>query len=389
MKIHEHQAKELLREYGVAVPRGKVAFSGAEAEAVAHELGAPIVVVKAQIHAGGRGKGGGIKLAKSPGEVRALAGQILGMTLVTPQTGPEGRVVRRLLIEEGCDIGRELYLGLVIDRESQRIVVMASSEGGMEIEEVAARSPEKILKEVVDPAVGLCGFQARRLGFALGLEGKTLHKFAALVMGVARAFADKDASLIEVNPLVITKGGDVLALDAKVNLDDNSDFRHPRRAELRDLNEEEPHEIEAKQHDLSYIKLSGTIGCLVNGAGLAMATMDIVKLHGAEPANFLDVGGGASKEKVTNAFKILLADANVRVVFVNIFGGIMRCDVIADGLIAACREVGIQVPLVVRLEGTNVAQGRKMLEDSKLGIHFVANMKEGAALAAKLSGGVR
>jgi succinyl-CoA synthetase beta subunit len=386
MKIHEYQAKELLRRYGVAVPRGKVARTADEAEAAARELGGSVHVVKAQIHAGGRGKGGGIKVAKGgPGEVRELAGRMLGMRLVTPQTGPEGRVVGRLYIEEGCDIARELYLGLVIDREAQRLVMMASQEGGMEIEEVAARSPEKILKEVIDPAVGFQAFQGRRLAFALGLQGASVHRFAAFASALARAFADEDCSLVEVNPLVVTKSGDVLALDAKVSFDDNAEFRHKTWEELRDLAEEEPHEIEAKKFDLSYIKLSGQIGCLVNGAGLAMATMDIVKLHGAEPANFLDVGGGANQQKVTNAFKIILDDPHVRCIFINIFGGIMRCDVIAEGVVAACREVGVRVPIVVRLEGTNVAAGRRILEDAKLGIHFVPNMRDGAALAAKLA----
>jgi succinyl-CoA synthetase beta subunit len=386
MKIHEYQAKELLRRYGVAVPRGKVARTADEAEAAARELGGSVHVVKAQIHAGGRGKGGGIKVAKGgPGEVREIAGRMLGMRLVTPQTGPEGRVVGRLYIEEGCDIAREFYLGLVIDREAQRLVMMASQEGGMEIEEVAARSPEKILKEVIDPAVGFQAFQGRRLAFALGLQGTSVHRFAAFASALARAFVDEDCSLIEVNPLVVTKSGDVLALDAKVSFDDNAEFRHKTWEELRDLAEEEPHEIEAKKFDLSYIKLSGQIGCLVNGAGLAMATMDIVKLHGAEPANFLDVGGGANQEKVTNAFKIILDDPHVRCIFINIFGGIMRCDVIAEGVVAACREVGVRVPIVVRLEGTNVAAGRRILEDAKLGIHFVPNMRDGAALAAKLA----
>jgi succinyl-CoA synthetase beta subunit len=387
MKIHEHQAKELLRGYGVAVPRGKVATTPAEAEAAARDLGVPVVVVKAQIHAGGRGKGGGIKLARTPQEVRSLATQMLGMRLVTPQTGPQGRIVHRLLIEEGCEIARELYLGMVVDREVGRVVVMASSEGGMEIEEVAARSPEKILKVHIDPAVGLMPYQCRQLAFGLGLKGPTANKFGEFARNLARAFVELDASLAEINPLVLTKAGDVLALDAKINLDDNADFRHKERGSLRDLNEEEPHEVQARELDLSYIKLDGTIGCLVNGAGLAMSTMDIIKLHGAEPANFLDVGGGATTQKVTSAFKVILADPNVKAVFVNIFGGIMRCDVIAEGIVSAVHEVGIKVPLIVRLEGTNVDIGRKILNDSKLNIHFVPGMKEGAALAAKLAGG--
>jgi len=387
MKIHEYQAKALLARYGVAVPRGKIASTAAEAESAAKELATPVVVVKAQIHAGGRGKGGGIKLAKSPAEAKEAASKILGMTLVTPQTGPEGKKVHKVYVEEGSDIARELYLGLVVDRESQRVVVMASTEGGMEIEEVAAHSPEKILKEIVDPAVGFQGFQGRRLAFALGLKGGSVHKFAAFATALCKAFVQEDFALVEINPLIITKGGDVFALDAKINFDDNAEFRHKAWAELRDLNEEEPHEIEAKKFDLSYIKLHGNIGCLVNGAGLAMATMDIVKLHGGEPANFLDVGGGANKEKVSNAFKVILSDPSVRCIFINIFGGIMRCDVIADGVVAACREMGVKVPIVVRLEGTNVNEGKKILEESKLGLHFVTNMRDGASQAVKLAGG--
>ena len=390
MKIHEYQAKELLARYGVAIPKGKLARTALEAEAAAKELGGPVLVVKAQIHAGGRGKGGGIKLAKGgPAEVREHAEKILGMTLVTPQTGPEGKVVERVYVEQGSDIARELYLGMVVDRETQRVVVMASTEGGMEIEEVAAHTPEKILKEYIDPAVGFQAFQGRRLAFALGLSGPTVNKFVAFASALAKAFVAEDCSLAEINPTVITRSGEVFALDAKINFDDNAEFRHKSWGELRDLNEEESHEIEAKKFDLSYIKLSGTIGCLVNGAGLAMATMDICKLHGAEPANFLDVGGGANKEKVTNAFKIILDDENVKCIFVNIFGGIMRCDIIAQGVVAACIEVGTKVPIVVRLEGTNVAEGKKILEEANLGIHFVSNMGAGAALAAKLVGGAK
>ena len=390
MKIHEYQAKEILRRYGVAVPRGKVATTVDEAESAARELGSPVCVVKAQIHAGGRGKGGGVKVAKGgPAEVREHAAKILGMTLITPQTGPEGRVVKRLYVEEGCAIARELYLGLVVDREAQRVVLMASTEGGMEIEEVAAHTPEKILKEHVDPGVGFQAFQGRRLAFALGLSGPSVNRFVALAGALAKAFVAEDCSLLEVNPLVITQAGEVLALDAKITFDDNAEFRHKAWAELRDLNEEEAYEIEAKNLDLSYITLSGTIACLVNGAGLAMSTMDIVKLHGGEPANFLDVGGGANKEKVTAAFKIILSDPRVRCIFINIFGGIMRCDVIAEGVVAACRAIGVTVPIVVRLEGTNVELGRKILEDSALGIHFAREMASGASLAVKLAGGAK
>ena len=390
MKIHEYQAKEILRRYGVAVPRGKVATTVDEAESAARELGSPVCVVKAQIHAGGRGKGGGVKVAKGgPAEVREHAAKILGMTLITPQTGPEGRVVKRLYVEEGCAIARELYLGLVVDREAQRVVLMASTEGGMEIEEVAAHTPEKILKEHVDPGVGFQAFQGRRLAFALGLSGPSVNRFVALAGALAKAFVAEDCSLLEVNPLVITQAGEVLALDAKITFDDNAEFRHKAWAELRDLNEEEAYEIEAKNLDLSYIKLSGTIACLVNGAGLAMSTMDIVKLHGGEPANFLDVGGGANNEKVTAAFKIILSDPRVRCIFINIFGGIMRCDVIAEGVVAACRAIGVTVPIVVRLEGTNVELGRKILEDSALGIHFAREMASGASLAVKLAGGAK
>ena len=390
MKIHEYQAKEILRRYGVAVPRGKVATTVDEAESAARELASPVCVVKAQIHAGGRGKGGGVKVAKGgPAEVREHAAKILGMTLITPQTGPEGRVVKRLYVEEGCAIARELYLGLVVDREAQRVVLMASTEGGMEIEEVAAHTPEKILKEHVDPGVGFQAFQGRRLAFALGLSGPSVNRFVALAGALAKAFVAEDCSLLEVNPLVITQAGEVLALDAKITFDDNAEFRHKAWAELRDLNEEEAYEIEAKNLDLSYIKLSGTIACLVNGAGLAMSTMDIVKLHGGEPANFLDVGGGANKEKVTAAFKIILSDPRVRCIFINIFGGIMRCDVIAEGVVAACRAIGVAVPIVVRLEGTNVELGRKILEDSALGIHFAREMASGASLAVKLAGGAK
>jgi succinyl-CoA synthetase beta subunit len=368
MNIHEYQAKALLAGYKVAVPRGGVAYTADEAVKVAEELGGPVWVVKAQIHAGGRGKGGGVKIAKSLDEVRDYAGQILGMTLVTHQTGPEGREVKRIYVEDGCDIARELYLGLLIDRASSRPVMMVSTEGGMEIEEVAAKSPEKILRAEIDPAIGLEAFHARKLAFGLGLEGKQVGSAVKFMRALYAAFIATDASLVEINPLVVTGGGDLIALDAKMNFDDNALFRHPEIEELRDLDEEDPAEREASKHDLSYISLDGNIGCMVNGAGLAMATMDIIKLYGGEPANFLDVGGGATKERVTEAFKIILSDPNVEGILVNIFGGIMRCDVIAEGVIAAAREVALQVPLVVRLEGTNVDLGKQILADSGLAI---------------------
>jgi succinyl-CoA synthetase beta subunit len=377
MNIHEYQAKEILRRFGVPVPKGKVAASAQEAGTVARELGGSCVV-KAQIHAGGRGKAGGVKVVKSAAEAEKAGGELLGKKLVTHQTGPEGREVRRLLIEEGLPIEREYYLGMVLDRSLSRISIIASSEGGVEIEEVARKSPEKILKEAIDPAAGLLPFQCRRLAYALGLKHELSGPFTALLQGLARAFVELDCSLAEINPLVLTRDGKLLALDAKINIDNNALFRHPDVASLRDLNEEDPKEYEASLLGLSYISLDGNIGCMVNGAGLAMATMDIIKLYGGEPANFLDVGGGATREKVTQAFKILLSDKRVRGVLVNIFGGIMRCDVIAQGVVDAAREVRVAVPLVVRLQGTNVDQGRKILSESGLAIIPADTMAEAA-----------
>ena len=368
MNIHEHQAKELFAKYGVVVPRGKVAFSVDEATAAAEELGGPVWVVKAQIHAGGRGKGGGVKVVKSLDEVTVAARDILGMTLVTHQTGPAGKEVQRIYVEDGCDIARELYLSMLIDRGTSRVTVMASTEGGMDIEEVAAKTPEKIQFVSVDPATGLQAFHARRIAFGLELEGKQVGSAVKFLMALYRAFTETDASLIEINPLVVTGAGEVLALDAKMNFDDNALYRRPDIAALRDESEEDPAELEAAEHELSYIKLDGSIGCMVNGAGLAMATMDIIKLYGGDPANFLDVGGGATRDRVTEAFKIILSDPNVEGILVNIFGGIMRCDVIAEGIVAAAKEISIGVPLVVRLEGTNVDLGKQILADSGLPI---------------------
>ena len=383
MNIHEYQAKGLLAKYGVAVPRGGVAYTVEEAESTAKDLGGSVWVVKAQIHAGGRGKGGGVKVVKSIAEVKEAADQILGMTLITPQTGPAGKQVGCIYIEEGCDIARELYLGMLVDRAAGRITVMASTEGGMEIEEVAEHSPEKILKISIDPAIGLQPFHARRVAFGLGLEGKQVSSAVKLLLGVYSAFNDSDASLIEINPLVVTGNGAVIALDAKMNFDDNALFRHKDIAEMRDENEEDPSELEASRHELNYIKLDGAIGCMVNGAGLAMATMDIINLYGGEPANFLDVGGGADKERVTTAFKIILSDDNVQGILVNIFGGIMRCDVIAEGVVAAAREVDLNVPLVVRLEGTNVELGKKILAESGLAIVSAENLADAAEKVVK------
>ncbi len=377
MNIHEYQAKSLLAKFGVTVPRGGVAFTPEEAEAAARDLGGAVWVVKSQIHAGGRGAGrfrddpdgaGGVRLCKSLDEVRDNADKMLGHVLVTKQTGPGGKEVKRLYIEEGCDIARELYLGMLIDRATSRITVMASSEGGMEIEEVAARSPEKILKAVIDPAIGIMPYHGREIAFGLGLEGKQVGAAVKFLMAMYRAFTELDASIVEINPLVVTGDGGVIALDAKMNFDDNALFRHEDVAEMRDEDEEDPMELEAARHELSYIKLDGSIGCMVNGAGLAMATMDIIKLCGGAPANFLDVGGGATAERVTAAFKIILSDPHVEGILVNIFGGIMRCDVIAEGVVAAAREVDLHVPLVVRLEGTNVDQGKKILSESGLPI---------------------
>lgn len=391
MNIHEYQAKAVLKAYGVKVPEGRVAFTVDEAVEAARELGTPVVVVKAQIHAGGRGKAGGVKLARSLDEVRAHAEALLGSVLVTHQTGPAGKEVKRLLIEQGCDIRKEYYIGLVVDRSQGRVVMMASEEGGTEIEEVAARTPEKIFKETIDPAVGLLPFQARRLALAIRMPDELVNKAVQFMLGLYRAFVDKDCSIAEINPLVVTGDGEVMALDAKLNFDDNALFRHPDIVELRDLDEEDEKEIQASKFGLSYIALDGNIGCMVNGAGLAMATMDIIKYYGGEPANFLDVGGGASKEKVTEAFKIILADPNVKGIFVNIFGGIMRCDVIAEGVVAAARELGLNRPLVVRLEGTNVELGKKILNESGLKIVAADSMADGAqkivALVNEAEGG--
>ena len=368
MNIHEYQAKQVLGAYQVPVPRGHVAFTPDEAVKAAEELGGPVWVVKAQIHAGGRGKGGGVKVVKSLDEVREEATRMLGMTLVTHQTGPEGREVGRIYVEDGSDIARELYLSALVDRATSRISFIASTEGGMDIEEVAAQTPEKIMTIDVDPAGGISGHHGRQIAFALGLEGDQVKQANALIANLYRAFVEKDMSLLEINPLVVTGAGDLICLDAKVNFDSNALYRHNDIMELRDLAEEDPAEVKASEFDLSYIKLDGTIGCMVNGAGLAMATMDIIKLYGAEPANFLDVGGGATKEKVTEAFKIIMSDYNVEGILVNIFGGIMRCDVIAEGVVAAARETQLAVPLVVRLAGTNVELGQKILSESGLTI---------------------
>ncbi len=387
MNIHEYQAKSLLERFGVAVPRGHVAFSVDEAAKAAKDLGGPVWVVKTQIHAGGRGAGhfkddpdggGGVRLAKSEDEVQAHAGAMLGKTLVTKQTGPAGKEVRRLYIEEGCDIDRELYLAMLLDRNTSRVTIVASTEGGMEIEEVAAKTPEKIVRVGIDPITGISGFHARKVAFGLGLEGKQVSAAVKLLMGMYRAFTELDASLVEVNPMVVTGGGDVIALDAKMNFDDNALFRHPDVEEMRDETEEDPAELEAAAHELNYIKLDGSIGCMVNGAGLAMATMDIIKLYGSEPANFLDVGGSATTERVTTAFKIILSDDNVKGILVNIFGGIMRCDIIAEGVVAAAKEVKLAVPLVVRLEGTNVDLGKKIMADSGLPIISADNLADAA-----------
>jgi succinyl-CoA synthetase beta subunit len=393
MKIHEYQAKEILKNYGVPIPKGIPAFSIGEAESAAKSLkdetGSDVVVVKAQIHAGGRGKGGGVKVVRGAEAALETARKMLGMTLVTPQTGPGGREVKRLLVEQGVNIARELYAGMLVDRGSGRVVVMASAEGGMDIEEVAAKHPEKILKELVDPAVGLAGYQARNLAYGLGLTGDAAKNGAAFLLKLYAAFVDTDASMAEINPLVVTGDGKVLALDCKFNFDDNALFRHKTIEDLRDLDEEDPAEIEAKKFDLNFIKLDGTIGCMVNGAGLAMATMDIIKHFGGQPANFLDVGGGATTEKVTAAFKIITADPAVKGIFVNIFGGIMKCDTIADGVIAAVKEVGLKVPLVVRLEGTNVALGKQRLNESGLALVAANDMADGAQKVVALASGKR
>ena len=387
MNIHEYQAKSLLKKFGVAVPDGGVAYTPDEAIQAAKELPGPVWVVKSQIHAGGRGAGrfkngdpdkGGVRLAKSIDEVSAHATAMLGRTLVTKQTGEAGKEVKRVYIEDGCDIAREIYLSILMDRVTSRITVMASTEGGMDIEEVAEKTPEKIIKVAIDPVFGMEGFYARQIAFGLGLEGKQVTSAVKLLTSMYEAFTELDASLIEVNPLVVTGSGDVIALDAKMNFDDNALYRHPEIAEMRDEDEEDPTELEASKHELNYIKLDGNIGCMVNGAGLAMATMDIIKLYGADPANFLDVGGGATKDRVTTAFKIILSDPNVEGILVNIFGGIMRCDVIAEGVAAAVREVSLQVPLVVRLEGTNVDLGKKILSESGLAIIAADNLADAA-----------
>jgi succinyl-CoA synthetase beta subunit len=385
MKIHEYQGKELLKNFGVPVPRGLVARSPEEAFEAAKELGTDIVVVKAQIHAGGRGKGGGVKLAKSPEEAREIASKMLGMKLVTHQTGPEGREVGVLLVEEGLPIDKEFYLGIVLDRASGRPVFMASAAGGMDIEEVAAKTPEQIMKETVDPAVGFRAFQARKLAFSLGLPAELIGQAVKFMQSLYLAYEQMDASLLEINPFLLTKDKRLIALDAKVNFDDNAMFRHKDFLALRDLNEEEPLEIEASKYDLNYIKLDGNIACMVNGAGLAMATMDIIKLAGGEPANFLDVGGGASQERVEAAFRILLADENVKAVLINIFGGIVRCDMVARGVVEAAKNLGIKVPVVVRLEGTNVEEGQRVIRDSGMNFTVAKGMKDAAEKVVALA----
>ena len=378
MNIHEHQAKALLAEYGVPVPRGQAAFSVDEAVSAAKELGGPVYVVKAQIHAGGRGKAGGVKVVKSVDEVNDVAGEILGRTLITHQTGPEGREVRRLYVEDGCDIADELYLSMLVDRGTSRITIIASSEGGMDIEEVAAGQPEKILSVAIDPATGLQPYHMRRLAGILCLSGGTAKQLPSFLHSIFTAFTALDASLVEINPLVVTRAGDLLALDAKMSFDGNALYRHPNVMKLRDLSEEDPAEVRASEFDLNYIKLDGEIGCMVNGAGLAMATMDIIELNGASPANFLDVGGSATTERVTEAFKIILSDDNVKGILVNIFGGIMRCDIIAEGVVSAARSLGLDKPLVVRLEGTNVEEGKKIMAESGLSIIPADNLADAA-----------
>jgi succinyl-CoA synthetase beta subunit len=396
MNIHEYQAKGLLAKFGVSVPRGAAAFTPEEAEAAARDLGGPVWVVKSQIHAGGRGAGrfkddpdgpGGVRLCKSVEEVTENAGKMLGHVLVTKQTGPAGKEVKRLYVEEGCDIARELYLGMLVDRATSRITIMASAEGGMEIEEVAARSPEKIIKVAIDPALGMMPYHGRRIAFGLGLEGKAVGAAVKFLMGMYKAMNALDASIVEINPLVVTGDGQVLALDAKMNFDDNALYRHKEVAELRDEDEEDPQEREAARHELNYIKLDGSIGCMVNGAGLAMATMDIIKLAGSMPANFLDVGGGTDPEKVANAFRILTSDADVKAVLINIFGGILRCDILAEGVIAAVRELDVKVPVVVRMKGNNEEKGRKMLAESGLNFETADGMTEAAGKVVAAAGG--
>ena len=389
MKIHEYQAKAILARYGVTTPRGEVAYTKEEAREATQRLKSNVVVVKAQIHAGGRGKGGGVKLARSGDEAEDIAGHILGMTLVTPQTGPAGRVVKRVLIEEGLDIKRELYLGLLVDRASGLPVFMASAAGGMEIEEVAKENPEAILREPIQPVVGLQPYQARKIAFGLGLPGEVATHATPFFQALYRAFIDTDASLLEINPCVLTGDGKLVALDAKMTFDDNALFRHPNLRELRDLDEEDPLEVEASKYGLNYIKLDGSVACMVNGAGLAMATMDIIKYAGGSPANFLDVGGGASSEQVKNAFRILMSDPSVRAVFINIFGGILRCDVLATGVVAAAKDLQLKVPVVVRMEGTNVELGQKILRESGLNFTIADGMKDGAQKVVALAGGPR
>jgi succinyl-CoA synthetase beta subunit len=385
LKIHEYQAKSVLARYGVPVPRGEVAFSAGEAGEIARRLGGDILVVKAQIHAGGRGKGGGVKLAKSPQEAEDIAKQMLGMTLVTHQTGPEGKKVGRVLVEEGVQIDRELYVSILIDRAAEAPVVIASAAGGMDIEEVAAKEPHKILNETIARGTGIVPFQSRNLAFGIGLASGPANKLVKVLDSIYKAFIDTDASMIEINPLILTKNGDLLALDAKVSFDDNALYRHADIRDLRDLTEEDPLEVEASKFNLNYIRLDGNIGCMVNGAGLAMATMDIIKLAGGEPANFLDVGGGANAEQIKNAFRILMADKNVQAVLINIFGGILRCDVLAQGVIAAVTELGVPVPIVIRMEGTNVEEGKRMLKESGLNFTTADSMGEAATTVVRLA----
>ncbi len=383
MNIHEYQGKELFRKYNVPVPNGILIHDKSEAVSAAGEIGTPVVVVKAQIHAGGRGKGGGVKLAKSPQEAEQHAGDILGMTLVTHQTGPAGRLVRKVLIEEGMEIARELYISLLIDRQTSRVMIMASEAGGMEIEEVAAETPEKILTEVIDPVVGVKPYLARKIAFALNIKGEALKKAVPFIMNLYQCFVKEDLSMLEINPLVITGDDGVLALDAKIDIDDNALARHKDTQEFRDLDEEDPNEIEASKHNLNYIQLDGNIGCMVNGAGLAMATMDIIKHSGGEPANFLDVGGGANEEQIENAFRILVSDKKVKAILINIFGGILRCDILAAGVVAATKKINLQIPVVIRMEGTNMAEGHQILKDSGLNFIIGQGMKDAAKKAVQ------
>ena len=385
MKIHEYQAKRILAQYKVPVPRGEVAFTVDEAESIAKRLGGS-VVVKAQIHAGGRGKGGGVKVAKDADEARTIAGKILGMTLITHQTGPEGRVVQRVLIEETLPIDKELYLGVVLDRTLGKLVFMASAAGGMEIEEVAAHDPHAILKETIEPGYGMAPYQARKLAFGIGIPGSGVNAAAAAMIALVKACEETDATLAEINPFILTKDGKVVALDAKINFDDNALFRHKDLAEFRDLNEEDPLEVEASKHGLNYIKLDGTVGCMVNGAGLAMGTMDIIKYAGGSAANFLDVGGGANAEQVKNAFRILLSDPNVKAVLINIFGGILRCDTLASGVVGAARDLKVTIPIVIRMEGTNVEEGRRILAESGFNFTVAEGMRDAAEKVVKLAG---